>query len=94
MSKLQELLKKSYNKYGDNEFISYIEEDKKITKTFKETIYDVLSLSEFLISKKLLDKNILIVGKNSYEWLISWTSIISYVGVAIPINNLWTSSNI
>ena len=76
MSGVQELLKNAYENYKENEFITYKKGEEKISKTFKETICDILTLSELLIKEEFLDKNFLIIGKNSYEWLISWTAII------------------
>ncbi|MDO4283609.1 MAG: AMP-binding protein [Clostridia bacterium] len=94
MSKVQELLKNAYENYCEEEHISYQKEGSKIIKTFKDTVYDILCLSYSLIHYDLLDKNILLIGKNSYEWIVSWTSIIGYVGVAIPIDNTWTLANL
>lgn len=94
MSVVQELLKSAYENYKEDQYITYKKENDIKQKTFGETIFDVLSLSECLIKDNLLDKNILIIGKNSYEWLISWTAVIGYVGVAIPVDNTWTSSNL
>ena len=87
MSKVQELLKVSYEKYGDNDFITYKNESNVITKKYRDVILDILSLSEMLLSKNLSNKNILLIGKNSYEWLVSWTAILGYVGVVIPVDN-------
>lgn len=94
MSGVQELLKNAYKNYKENEYITYKKDKEKVSKTFGKTICDILALSESLIKEELLDKNFLIVGKNSYEWLVSWTAIIGYVGVVIPIDNAWTPSNI
>ena len=30
------------------------------------------------------------MGENSYEWMISWVSIIGYVGIALPVDKTWT----
>jgi len=94
METVQELVKYGYDNYKLKDFIHYKENGKYNAITFEKTINDILYLSEALIDLGLKDKNVIIVGENSYEWMISWVSIIGYVGVALPIDKMWTSHDL
>ena len=90
METIQELVKYGYDNYKEKDFIHYKNDGKYKAVTFEKTINDILYLSEALIDLGLNNKNIIIVGENSYEWMVSWISIIGYVGVALPIDKMWT----
>lgn len=94
METLQELIKYGYNNYKEKDFIHYKENNVYKPITFERTINDIIYLAEKLLSLNLKDKKIIIVGENSYEWLISWTAVITYVGVALPIDKMWTCYDI
>ena len=90
METIQELVKYGYDNYKHKDFIHYKKEERYVPVTFEKTIDDILKLSEALISLGLKNKNIIIIGENSYEWMVSWVSIIGYVGVALPLDKMWT----
>lgn len=54
-------------------------------KTYEELKKDVMSLGTNLIEKGMLNKRIAIIGKNSYEWAISYLAA-SIVGIVVPID--------
>ncbi len=90
MKSIQELVKYGYDNYKDKDFIFYKENGKYVPVTFEDTINDILYLSDALLNVGLKGKNIIIIGENSYEWMVSWVSIIGYVGVAVPVDKTWT----
>lgn len=90
MKDIQELVKYAYTHYRDKDFIHYKKDEKFQPVKFEKTIIDILDLSEALISMELKDKKIIIIGENSYPWLVSWVSIIGYVGIAVPVDKTWT----
>ena len=90
MKNIQDLVRYGYDNYKDMNFIHYKKNNKYYPVTFEETINDILYLSESLLSIGLRDKKIIIIGENSYEWMVSWVSIIGYVGVALPVDKMWT----
>lgn len=65
-------------------------------KNGKEVSYRKISYSEFgeeinafgteLISMGLKDKRIAIIGKNSYEWMLSYITVLNGVGIAVPLD--------
>ena len=78
---------KKYNK--NNAFIIKIKNNNKINYkniTYKEFGEDIKNLGTKLIDMGLENKRIAIIGKNSYEWVCSYISVICGVGVAIPLD--------
>ena len=54
-------------------------------KTYEEVKNDVFYLGTKLIDSNLLNKRIAVIGKNSYNWAISYLAA-SIVGVVVPID--------
>ena len=54
-------------------------------KTYEEFYQDVKALGTYLIEKGYLEKRIAVIGKNSYNWSISYLAA-SIVGVVVPID--------
>lgn len=94
MKTIQTLIQFAYQKFGNEPFLYQKKQEEFESYTYKKVIQDILALSETFLSYHLADKYVIIYGRNSYEWLISWTSIIGYVGVAIPVDDTWTSFNL
>ena len=66
------------NKNGKN--VSY----KKIT--YKELNEDINAFGTALLSIGLKGKRVAIIGKNRYEWVLSYVSVLNGVGIAIPLD--------
>lgn len=66
------------NKNGKN--VSY----KKIT--YKELNEDINAFGTELLSIGLKGKRVAIIGKNRYEWILSYVTILNGVGIAIPLD--------
>ena len=66
------------NKNGKN--VSY----KKIT--YKELNEDINAFGTALLSIGLKGKRVAIIGKNRYEWILSYITILNGVGIAIPLD--------
>ena len=54
--------------------------------TYNEFHSDVIGLAKSLIHMGLKDKRIAIIGKNRYEWVVSFCAITYGVGVAVPLD--------
>ena len=59
-------------------------------------------LATYLINHGYSDKKIAVMGKNSYNWLLTYFAVVSFVGIIIPIdkeltltevNNVYNKSN-
>ena len=66
------------NKNGKN--VSY----KKIT--YKELNEDINAFGTAFLSIGLKGKRVAIIGKNRYEWILSYVTILNGVGIAIPLD--------
>ena len=66
------------NKKGKN--VEY----KKIT--YKELNEEINALGTALLKLGLKDKRVAIIGKNRYEWMLGYVSVLNGVGIAIPLD--------
>ena len=56
-----------------------------ITITYEQFKNDVLNLGTSLLKKGFLNKRIAVIGKNSYQWCVSYLAA-SIVGIVVPID--------
>ncbi|MEE3343222.1 MAG: AMP-binding protein [Bacilli bacterium] len=84
-----EYLEYGYNNFADKKCFFEKKNDKYIGYTFNDIYNDTKSIANLLIKNKLSNKKIIIIGKNSYNWLMTYLSIVTYVGVVVPIDNSW-----
>ena len=86
----RELVDESAKKYGDkNAFI--IKEKIEKNPKYKYISYnklkeDVDNFGQGLISLGLKGKRIAIIGKNSYEWGLTYLTVLSSVGISVPLD--------
>lgn len=82
------MFEKSAEKYGERPAF-WVKKDKAeayFAITYNEAYDDVRGLGTSLISRGMKDKRIAIVGKNSYEWAVSYLAAICGTGVAVPLD--------
>ena len=85
---LKEIMDFVADKYGDNVGFIYKNEDKtqKIEITYNKFREDLDALGAYLISKGLKDKKIVVIGPNSYHWLVAYYATVINVGVVVPLD--------
>ena len=87
---VKECLKTAIKKYAKNiAFIIKNKEDKKVTYTnitYEKFGKDMRNLGTALIDLGLENKRIAIIGKNNYEWGLTYASVLSGVGVTVPLD--------
>ena len=85
---LKEIMDFVADKYGDNVGFIYKNEDKtqKIEITYKKFREDLDALGAYLLSKGLKDKKIVVIGPNSYHWLVAYYATVINVGVVVPLD--------
>ena len=90
VTSFREIVEESAKKFGDkNAFIikEKIEKDPKYKYiTYKKLKEDVDALGQGLISMGLKNRRIAIIGKNSYEWGLSYLTVLSSVGICVPLD--------
>lgn len=86
VSDLKDMLFKSAEKYA-NRFAFKLKDStgKLYGITYSKFKEDVISLGTALIKLGLLSKKIAVIGKNSYNWVVSYLAA-SIIGVVVPID--------
>lgn len=87
---IREAIKDGINRYSDCiAFTLKNKENKEVTYTditYKQFGEEIDSLGTGLLKIGLKDKKIAIIGPNSYEWVLSYVSILFGVGVVVPLD--------
>ena len=90
LNSFRELIEDSVKKFKDkNAFIlkEKIEKNPKYKYiTYLDFKNDVDNFAQGLISLGLQHKRIAIIGKNSYPWAVAYTSVLSSVGIVVPLD--------
>ena len=87
---IKEYIFKSIEENGKRDafIIKHIKDEKKEYEniSYKRFGKEIKELGTGLINLGFENKRIAIIGKNCYEWVLSYVSIISGVGVAVPLD--------
>jgi len=87
---VKECLKTAIKKYAKNiAFIIKNKEEQKVTYTnitYEKFGKDIRNLGTALIDLGLENKRIAIIGKNNYEWALTYATVLSGVGVTVPLD--------
>ena len=67
-----------YQKFGKNEPYTEI--------TYKRLLADVNAMGTVLLNRGLKDKRIAVMGRNCYQWAVSYLASICGVGVCVPLD--------
>ena len=90
LNTIRDYINRGINDYPNNiAFIVKNKKDKDISYTkvsYKEFGDDLKYLGTSLINLGLEGKRIAIIGKNKYEWALSYFSILNGVGIAVPLD--------
>lgn len=74
------------NKYGNNIAIDYELDGNIIKKSYINIAADVKKIVNYLISKKISDQKIALIGRTSYEYIIAYLAISISNNVCVPID--------
>ncbi len=87
---IKEYINRGIEKYNDRvAFIIKNKKEKQVSYqkiSYKEFAEDVKKLGTGLINFGAENKKIAIIGKNSYEWVLSYISILLGVGITVPLD--------
>ncbi|MBR3029650.1 MAG: AMP-binding protein [Bacteroidales bacterium] len=86
---MRSLVEEAAQNFSDKTAISFKEKptDKEVTKiSFTQWRDDVRSLGTALIAKGLREKNIALLGENSYGWCCSFFAIMGSGSVVVPVD--------
>ena len=91
---LKDMLFNAMSKYPSNIAFELKDSNGSIKKvTYLEYVEDVISLGTELINMGFLGKKIAVIGKNSYNWSISYMAA-SIIGIVVPIDKELHSNDI
>lgn len=95
----RELLKRTVTKYPNNIAYKYkkdytVKNPEYINKTFLDLDKDVRAFATALINKKLEEKKIILIGKNRYEWCVSYLAITTGNMVVAPMDKALPNNEI
>lgn len=88
LSSVKELMIFSAKKHSEKTVFKYKLRNKIISKTYNELLRDVKEKAQFLVSLDLPKQHIAIIGKTSYDWIVSYLSVLYAGMVAVPIDIL------
>lgn len=95
----RELIKRTVTKYPNNIAYKYkkdytVKNPEYINKTFSDLDNDVKSFSTALLEEGLEEKKIILIGKNRYEWCVSYLAITTGNMVVAPMDKALPSNEI
>ncbi|MBQ6314823.1 MAG: AMP-binding protein [Mogibacterium sp.] len=85
---IKEILDFTVQKYAQKTAFIYKSKDRK-TKTeisFGKFRQDIDTVGAYLIDKGLKGKRIVVIGPNSYQWMVAYYAIVCNVGVVVPLD--------
>ncbi len=87
---IRDIIKNSVKEYPENKAFILKETEGKNVKykniTYKEFDKDIDNLGTKLVEMGLKDKRIAIIGKNRYEWVVSYLAVVNGTGIVIPLD--------
>ena len=87
---IKEILDFMDDHYADKTAFIYKSKDRKSQTeiSFHKFRQDVDSVGAYLLSKGLKGKRIVVIGPNSYPWMIAYYGIVVNVGVVVPLDRV------
>ena len=87
---IKEIIKYSTENYAENTAFTIKNKKGKNTEykkiTYKQLNEDINALGTALLKLGLKGKRIAIIGKNRYEWILSYITTLNGVGIAVPLD--------
>ena len=86
MNDLRDMLdKKALEQPNDIAFV-YPCESGEMRKTYTDLRNDVIAIGTWIYNKKIKNKNVALIGENSYEWLVTYFALVNGGNVAVAID--------
>ena len=87
----KDFLEKCYELYPNDVAIYRSVDD---YDTFEDLYKKTKYFATYLLKKGFENKRIAVIGKNSYNWILTYLSVVSYVGVIVPLDKELTPTEI
>lgn len=84
---IRELIETSAEEYSSNSAFLVKGKDGQITHISYERFFgEIKALSTYLCANGLEYKKVAVIGKNSYEWALSYMAVVCGTGIVVPID--------
>ena len=84
---IRELIETSVDEYAANSAFMLKDDKGEIYSiTYSRFFEEIKALSTYFCSKGLEYKKIAVIGKNSYEWALSYMAVVCGTGIVVPID--------
>ena len=83
---LREMMTRSAKEYADNVAFLFKRGERVIEVSYDRALREMICLATYLNSLGLKGKKIAVIGKNSYEWALTYLAVCCGVGVIVPID--------
>ena len=91
---IKEMLENSVKNYPDNIAFYEKKNNEYYGITYKKLYEDVIAFSNYLYMQGLEDKNIAVIGKNSYEWAVAYLATMNGLGTVVPLDKELTKEEL
>lgn len=88
---IHEVLQSNCRERRGDKFIFTREAEGFEGRTFGQVAEDAWAMAAALLNRGLGGKNIMLLGENSYPWMVASLAAAGYVGVAVAANPSWTA---
>lgn len=86
MENIRELIKDTVELHGNNIAFRIKKENKYIDKKYNDFYEDINNLGSAFLEKGFLNKRIAVIGKNRYEWIVTYLAVVNGIGVIVPLD--------
>lgn len=96
-SNVRELVEWAGEEYGEKTAYSYKINQRTADVTrisFKKLRDDVRALTSELISMGVTGKHVAVIGKFSYEWVLTYNSVLSAGAILVPLDRDWSADEL
>ena len=86
VSTIRELIETSAAEFGDRTAFVVKRNSENVEITYKEVLENVKALATFFNAEGLKGCKIAVIGKNSYEWSLTYLAAVCGTGVIVPVD--------
>ena len=74
--------------YGDRDAYRYLEDDRVVSKSFRELAMSVRAVASWLVKNGHCGRHIAIIGGTSYSWVMAFLGILCSGNVVVPVDKM------
>lgn len=83
---LKDVLENAVRNYGNNVAYSFFNKNKYVEISYSQFYTHVIKLGTYINNLHLKHKRVAIMGKNCYEWALSYMAVACGIGVVVPLD--------